>query len=315
MTSAVQHKLSVDLLRRQDPTEFTRFVGVYQTVIFGLGQSMGLSGADCDDLAAETFAIAYRAFPTFRGEAEIATWLYRIGYRTAIKVRRRYSPGPQLSEETADTSEPGPMQVFEAKETSEAVWRGGAVGSGPGRGGGIVLSAWDGSGGGGGYHGEARGNGEDVVVSGAGAVEDVAEAYGEGVMTMNEEEMFDGFLRGAMAARPEHVARMDIVAAAMERVRVREAQMLKLAQVARWTRFVSVAAGVLIVVTIGVGYWMWPAAVTSATTTATAYTTSTATTSLDFTAVGVVALIGTGVWLAMMMVFASDRQGMRLAVG
>ncbi len=59
---------------------------------------------------------------------------------------------------------------------------------------------------------------------------------------------------------------------------------------------------------------MWPAAVT-ATSVVETTSASTATTSLDLTAVGVVALIATGVSLAMMMGFGADRQGMRLASG
>ena len=55
----------------------------------GLGQSLGLSGADLDDAAAEAFAAVYRALPTFKGDAAVGTWVYRIAYRVIVKARTK----------------------------------------------------------------------------------------------------------------------------------------------------------------------------------------------------------------------------------
>jgi len=42
-----------------------------------------------DDVVQETFVAAHRAISSFRGDAEPATWLYRIAIRTAVRLRER----------------------------------------------------------------------------------------------------------------------------------------------------------------------------------------------------------------------------------
>ncbi len=91
----------------------------------GICQSLGLSAADRDDAAAETFAAAYMALERFRGESELTTWLYRIAYRTAMKVRRRYadSPGPaeNLARHPAASEKPADLAA-QQREDFAAVW-------------------------------------------------------------------------------------------------------------------------------------------------------------------------------------------------
>ncbi len=123
MDLSADEKLDLSLLRRQDAREFARFVGVYQRFVLGMAKSLGLSGADCEDAAAETFAIAYRALPKFRGEAQLSTWLYRIGYRTALKVRHRYPPVSAAAEEVGESAELRPEEQALAEESNAAVWR------------------------------------------------------------------------------------------------------------------------------------------------------------------------------------------------
>ncbi len=123
MTPATNEKLDLERLRRQDADEFTRFVHAYQRFVLGMAQSLGLSGADCDDTAAETFAVAYRALPQFRGDSELSTWLYRIGYRTALKVRRRYPSSPAPDANLPDLAAQSPHHASETQETNESIWR------------------------------------------------------------------------------------------------------------------------------------------------------------------------------------------------
>jgi RNA polymerase sigma-70 factor (ECF subfamily) len=124
VTATPEQPLDLQRLRKQDEREFTAFVAAHQNLVAGLGQTMGLSGADCDDLAAETFAMVYRALPNFRGESELSTWVYRIAYRTAIKIRRRYPPTPEFPDrEFADVAEPGPAHVIATAEMNGMIWK------------------------------------------------------------------------------------------------------------------------------------------------------------------------------------------------
>jgi RNA polymerase sigma-70 factor (ECF subfamily) len=117
--------LDLERLRRQDVEEFTRFVRGHEQFVLGLCQTLGLTAADCDDAAAETFALAYRALPGFRADAQLSTWLYRIAYRTAIKVRRRYPRSADTSEvveAAADVRGAAPGTVVEEADTAAKVW-------------------------------------------------------------------------------------------------------------------------------------------------------------------------------------------------
>ncbi len=47
--------------------------------------------ARADDLAQETFLLAWRKLDQFRGEARFSTWLYRIAYSCFLQARRKRS--------------------------------------------------------------------------------------------------------------------------------------------------------------------------------------------------------------------------------
>jgi RNA polymerase sigma-70 factor, ECF subfamily len=44
---------------------------------------------DADDVAQECFLAVHAALPSFRGEAKVSTWVYRIAIRIAIERRAR----------------------------------------------------------------------------------------------------------------------------------------------------------------------------------------------------------------------------------
>lgn len=50
---------------------------------------------DARDLVQETFLNAYRGLPHFRGDAQFATWLYRIASRVCLAMRRRRKGEPE----------------------------------------------------------------------------------------------------------------------------------------------------------------------------------------------------------------------------
>jgi RNA polymerase sigma-70 factor, ECF subfamily len=66
--------------------------------------------ADVEDLLQETFAAAIEAFPRFRGEASVRTWLHRI----AINVAGRQLRHPRRRREVALEDVPSPASGEEA---------------------------------------------------------------------------------------------------------------------------------------------------------------------------------------------------------
>ena len=89
-----------------------------------------------EDIAQETFIRAYRALPSFRGEAQFYTWLYRIAVNTAKKALMELKKDPLVFENmmassddedetyrprTEQTSTETPEMVMAAKEIADVV--------------------------------------------------------------------------------------------------------------------------------------------------------------------------------------------------
>jgi RNA polymerase sigma-70 factor, ECF subfamily len=56
-----------------------------------------------DDVLQDVYVKAYRALPSFRGEASLSTWLYRITYTTCMdRLRRRTTSDPLPVEAAQD---------------------------------------------------------------------------------------------------------------------------------------------------------------------------------------------------------------------
>lgn len=62
-----------------------------------------------DDLAQETFLLAWRKLDQFRGDARFSTWLYRIAYTCFLQARRQPSH-VQASDEDGLPEQPAPRQ-------------------------------------------------------------------------------------------------------------------------------------------------------------------------------------------------------------
>jgi RNA polymerase sigma-70 factor (ECF subfamily) len=80
-----------------------------------------LTGGDAalaDDLAQETFVLAWRHIGRFRGDAKVSTWLYRIAYNAWLAQRR----SARVHEPLDDDAEAAPAAVTAGVE-AEALQR------------------------------------------------------------------------------------------------------------------------------------------------------------------------------------------------
>jgi RNA polymerase sigma-70 factor (ECF subfamily) len=115
----------VSNLRRQAPAAFARLIADHERIVLGLGQSLGLSGADLDDAAAEVFADVYRALPTFQERSELSTWVYRIAYRTILRIRHQYRKRPALDlpPDDVDPRQGRPDEIVGHDEMNAILWK------------------------------------------------------------------------------------------------------------------------------------------------------------------------------------------------
>src|SRR5262245_6476852 len=70
-----------------DDRAFEQIVARYEARVFRLASRL-TSDTDAPDVLQETFLQVYRNLPSFRGEAQFSTWLYRIATNAALMLRR-----------------------------------------------------------------------------------------------------------------------------------------------------------------------------------------------------------------------------------
>ena len=75
--------------REGDGEAFEALFNAYYAMTFSLAYTMCGSHHDAEEIAQEAFIKAARAFPRFRGDSRVKTWLYRIAMNTATDFLRR----------------------------------------------------------------------------------------------------------------------------------------------------------------------------------------------------------------------------------
>jgi RNA polymerase sigma-70 factor (ECF subfamily) len=81
--------LFVHSLKARDQRAFEQLITKYQSPIFNLLYRMTGVREEAEDLAQEVFVTVYKKIDLFRGEAPLATWIYRIAYNLCMN-RRKY---------------------------------------------------------------------------------------------------------------------------------------------------------------------------------------------------------------------------------
>ena len=69
--------------------DFAEVFREYRRPIYNYLLRMTQNQAEAEDLTQETFIRAHRSLPTFRGEASLSTWLYRIATNASLDHFRR----------------------------------------------------------------------------------------------------------------------------------------------------------------------------------------------------------------------------------
>ena len=96
----------VERARKHDADAFEELVRRHQSRIYGLCYHLTGNHEDANDLAQDSFIKAWKAIPTFRGDASFVTWIYRIATNnclTHLKSRRNVLPHLSLNDLDANT--------------------------------------------------------------------------------------------------------------------------------------------------------------------------------------------------------------------
>ncbi|MGH9176678.1 MAG: RNA polymerase sigma factor [Vicinamibacterales bacterium] len=91
MSGISEHQL-IERCRQGDDEAFRELVDQHKRLVFALIARSVSNQARVEDLAQEVFLRVYRGLPYFRGEAKLATWIFRIVSNVIAEERK---PGLQ----------------------------------------------------------------------------------------------------------------------------------------------------------------------------------------------------------------------------
>lgn len=119
--------------RKGDVEAFAQIFDAYRQVVYTVAYRV-VGPNDADDVVMETYLKAWRAFPKFKGNSSIKTWLYRITHNCAtdfIRSRNRRredslpdnDPDARSLSDLHDENAPGPDAVVERNELQSRLER------------------------------------------------------------------------------------------------------------------------------------------------------------------------------------------------
>ena len=107
-THVPRTRLSPPVIRPRSIHPYLDLVETHKEGVYYLALDLTGNHHDAEDLAQEVFIKAYRALDSFRGEAKVFTWLYRITVNTHLNRRHkkavRYMQLREDFDRTADAS-------------------------------------------------------------------------------------------------------------------------------------------------------------------------------------------------------------------
>ena len=74
-----------------DNSGFDALLDMYQERVYRLAYRM-VGVSDAEDVTQETFVAIYKSLTSFRGQAKLSTWVYRVTVNTCLTWRRRQRP-------------------------------------------------------------------------------------------------------------------------------------------------------------------------------------------------------------------------------
>ncbi len=81
--------INIDDLKTGSEESFRQLVEQYQGKVYNTCLGFAKNGEDADDLAQEVFIEVFKSINTFRGDAKLSTWIYRIAVTKSLEFLRK----------------------------------------------------------------------------------------------------------------------------------------------------------------------------------------------------------------------------------
>ena len=91
----------------------------YAALVFRFLSALGVRDPEREDACQDVFLAVYRSLPSFRGEAQLSTWIYRITARTTGKLIQKRKLRTALA--TTLTQEPPPSLTDPTEQSARAL--------------------------------------------------------------------------------------------------------------------------------------------------------------------------------------------------
>jgi len=78
----------IERLKRGEESAFRSLVGQYQDLVYNTALGIVQNESDAEDVAQEVFIQVFRSIGTFKSEAKLSTWIYRITTTRALDLLR-----------------------------------------------------------------------------------------------------------------------------------------------------------------------------------------------------------------------------------
>jgi len=80
----------LEKLKAGDKTAFNELVGLYANRVINTCYKFLLDRKDAEDISQEVFIEVYKSIKTFRGDAKLSTWIYRIAVAKSLdEIKKR----------------------------------------------------------------------------------------------------------------------------------------------------------------------------------------------------------------------------------
>lgn len=117
----------VSRARAGDESAFEELFRLHGEWVFRLALSILGRGyeSEAEDVAQEVFVKVHRSLASFRGDAKVSSWIYRIAFNQALNVKKRARfHKPHVDDAVladAVTDEPGPLSKLETARRDQAL--------------------------------------------------------------------------------------------------------------------------------------------------------------------------------------------------
>lgn len=95
----------IGMQRKEEEKKFVNMVRQHEAIIYKVASFYANQNQSLSDLYQEVVLNLWKAYPSFRGESKLSTWIYRIALNTCITFFRRSQKQPAYVDISMDIPE------------------------------------------------------------------------------------------------------------------------------------------------------------------------------------------------------------------